>query len=266
MKDEKALLFYEKMRDKHSEMIKKHTIQIFLFIDENNIKPHGSGVLLKFNSKFYIWSAAHVLEKKYREQLCVISGQQEIMFIGNRVKCTSHSNWSHIDMGIIELTQNQADDLSIHYQFLENSAVKVNHQAIEGEFYSVVGFPETKTKLKYKSDILNRGILSHKTSVVMDKMTYSKLKTSSNTNILINYSKCIYYEKKEVVGSATVPYGISGCGLWYHDIEGITISEHGIEFPYYLIGIMIEWPPEDRTKLKATKIDPFHYNCMELNA
>lgn len=255
--EEEIMLLYENEKNRHIERIMKHTIQIFRYINSTKIEAHGSGVLVNSESKFFILTAAHVLEKKFRDQLCVFSNNQEVQFIGNRVKCTSSDSSMDIDLGIIELTKNQATQIKSHYQFLNSSKMQSHHQLIEGEFYSVIGFPASKTKIKYGTRKLKRGALAHLTNAISNTSEYSRLTTNPDTNILISYSKNIYNEKTKITGTAPTPYGISGCGLWFHEIENLEVCEQGIKLPYYLVGIMIEWPEKDRTKMKATKIDPF---------
>ncbi|WP_281233817.1 hypothetical protein [Flavobacterium gelatinilyticum] len=137
------------------------------------------------------------------------------------------------------------------YSFLQADDLAINHAFKDGEYYTFLGYPSSKSKVLYKTDIFEATTFFYFTSSVKIDQ-YSKLNRNPAVNVMAFYNKkSAYNGKSNTFGTGPDLHGISGCGLWFTDPTHL-IS--GIIKPK-LTAIMTDWPVKNRSVVIGTRID-----------
>ncbi|WP_452231673.1 hypothetical protein [Lacinutrix sp. MEBiC02595] len=242
-------LFFNKQESLIKEMVK--TTILFFIVDENK-KPNalGTGVLVKIESDYYIWTAAHVIDNDIRNIAISISGNKAIYPGGVWIKNENNDrNNDDIDVAILKLNSETTKDLIKHYTFLDEKKILFNHKVEELPLYSINGFPSKMNKPKYKEENINLNIFCHSTSGISNPDEYTALQKDVNKSILLNYNKSQYLSKSKKTNNSIALNGMSGCGLWYYKFT----PSGGLE--YFLVGIFNERALKNHQRLIASRTD-----------
>ena len=236
-----------------------HTIPIFHKKDES-IKLRGTGVLIEFESEYFLVSAAHVLEMDISDQILIQSSEETLQPLNKFAKLSSHINeladrkYDKIDLAVIKFFSSELlDQLRLSKQFLSANLITENHQDNEGLVnYMIFGYPEYGISIKSQigftaidSEIM---VLPTRLSGFKD---FEKYGCNSNDHLFVEHFKNATLNNGKKSLKNVEPNGVSGCGLWYID-SNYFLENRAIK--YYLVGITIEYQKKYHRVLIATKM------------
>lgn len=246
-------IFFNKQEQLFKEMAKT-TILFLIVEDVKSPKALGTGVLVRVDSDYYIWTAAHVIDKNIRDIAIPIGGSNVTYPGGKWIKNKSENRSSDdIDIAILKLNTETAKTLSKYYTFLDKSKILLNHKVEELPLYSINGFPAKRNKKEYNEDKINLNIFCHSTSGITNPNEYADLNVDLNKSILLNYNKTQYMSELKATHNSIALNGMSGCGLWYYKFT----PSGGLD--YFLVGIFNERTLKNNQRLIATRNDIYIY-------
>lgn len=223
-----------------------------LLTDTSNYKVHGTGVFIQIQNHYFLISAAHVFDK-YRELFILLSSDYEIIKPGGIIfyNNVERRDKDGIDIAIMKLDNDCVPHLLRTYNFLQAEDLAINHIFQSEEYYTFLGYPVTKSKNIYKTDIFDVTTFFHFTTPEKQE-NYSKFNRHPAVNVVTSYNKKMAFNSKNnMFGTGPDLHGISGCGLWFTDPSNL-IS--GIIKPK-LTAIMTDWPIKNRSIIIGTRID-----------
>ncbi|MBJ2124361.1 hypothetical protein [Flavobacterium sp. IB48] len=223
-----------------------------LLTDTSNYKVHGTGVFIQIQEHYFLVSAAHVFDR-YRDLFIFLSEDYEIIKPGGTVFYNNPANRDKdgIDVAVLKLDDNCVSHILRRYTFLQAEDLAINHTFRDGECYTFLGYPTSKSKVLYKTDIFDATTFFYFTSPAKNE-EYSKLNRNPAVNVAAFYNKKLAYNgKNNTFGTGPDLHGISGCGLWYTDPSHLV---SGVIKPK-LTAIMTDWPVKNRYIIIGTRID-----------
>ena len=237
------------VKDKFAE-IKKSTIQNFHIIDFKsedtvNIEPFASGVLVFVNEMYYLFSAGHVFNNVDVNTLGFLDPETgDIMQLDGNIAFIDPSieGQNMGDIAVVKLSSETVDDLlSIGYEFYSVDISCLNHMLNGDSLYLIFGYPVSKSKPVYNTNILKREPLGLILEPCLDVKIYNRCGFKPNVNLLFHFHRNDLINEEGQRASAPIPNGISGCGVWHVDSEGVL----------KLVGIMFEWEHKESIMMGA---------------
>lgn len=223
-----------------------------LLKNRSNYKQHGTGVFVKIESKYFLFTAAHVLDDIDDIFIPLNKGAYLLKPGGKIIKNdpnTSREN-DELDLGILILDEFSTQDILSQYTFLECENIEINHNPSHFLNYLIFGYPTTwSNKSMTKNSFHTRPFIHH--TKCIKKEDYRKYNRKEYLNLIVEYDRqnTINLKSKSLSFGPNL-FGISGCGLWY-------INPFDLNSSPKLVGIMNEWSTINRNKLFATRIDAF---------
>ncbi|MDP5199017.1 hypothetical protein [Flavobacterium sp. DG2-3] len=223
-----------------------------LLTNSSNYKVHGTGVFIQIQDHYFLVSAAHVFDR-YRDLFIFLSKDYEIIKPGGTTFYNNAVNREKdgIDVAVLKLDDYCVPHILRRYNFLQAEDLAINHIFKDGECYTFLGYPTTKSKVIYKTDIFDSTTFFYFTSPANNE-EYSRADRNPAVNVITSYNKKLAYNSKNnTFGTGPDLHGISGCGLWYTDPLHLT---EGTIKPA-LTAIMTDWPIKNRRVIIGTRID-----------
>lgn len=241
---------YRSLQLSSLNLMKSYTC--ILLRDMSNYKVHGTGVFIQIQKHYFLVSAAHVFDK-FRELFIPLSRDYEIIKVGGEIYNHSAVNRDkdEIDVAVMKLDNKCVPHLLQVYNFLQADDLAINHKFENKEYYTFLGYPATKSKILYRTDIFDSTTFFHFTTPERSEI-YQKFNRNPAVNVITSYNrKFSFNHKKNIFGTGPELHGISGCGLWF--VNPFDLST-GITKPK-LTAIMTDWPIKNRDIIIGTRID-----------
>jgi hypothetical protein len=241
---------YKSLQLSSLNLMKSYTCM--LLTDTSNYKVHGTGVFIQIQNHYFLISAAHVFDK-YRELFIPLSKGYEIIMPGGTTYNHKAANRDKdaIDIGVMKLDNDCISHLLRAYSFLQADDLAINHIFQSEEYYTFLGYPSTKSKVSWNTNIFETNSFFHFTTPKRNE-EYSKFNRNPAVNVVTLYNrKLSFNHKKNIFGTGPDLHGISGCGLWFTDPLDLSM---GIIKPK-LTAIMTDWPIKNRSIIIGTRID-----------
>ncbi|MCC7526605.1 MAG: hypothetical protein IT250_17405 [Chitinophagaceae bacterium] len=219
-KDRKLLLFekakFENIRN-ISESILNSTIQLFFDDKKGHPRATGSGVLFELANKHFVFTAAHVIAENPDDTYAIIG--HNAAYLGGMLHSVTlpmsrNRNDDKIDLAIIELDPIVAERLTAEYKFQTVNDILLNHTANESTQYLSIGYPVTKTKKIWGSNII-RTIPFIYNSKAQLNFKYQNFGFDTKTHIAIGFNREVISDSNSNIHLAPDLKGISGSGIWY---------------------------------------------------
>lgn len=223
-----------------------------IMLDKANYKAHGTGVFIQIQEHYFLVSAAHVMDR-HGEFFIFLSQEYEIIYPGGDtyINRTENREKDELDIAVLRLDDDCLPHIKRSYSFVQAEDLAVNHIFQPWEYYSFLGFPASKAKVKYTTDIFGITILFHFTAPIGAEY-YEEFGRNPYVNVVATYNrKQVYDGSKGSYGTGPDLYGISGCGLWFTDPSDLAA---GIIKPK-LTAIMTDWSTKNRNIIIGTRID-----------
>ncbi len=241
-----------KMRIRAAAVISSSTC-IILDSESNETKFVGSGVFVKVTDSYFLLTAKHVV-KDYFENLSIPISNTKISFIrGDLIVNLKEEPGDKIDFAFWKLEASFVEDIKQKYEFITEQELGINHQSDSHPTYHAIGYPATKVKYNRIADEDRYQIFSYNT-VLSDEELYQDFKCNTTNNLIINFDKKNSFNSYN--GNKTVPvnpFGMSGGGLWHIPLQPFNNGK----IIKSLVGILTEWPIQNRKHMIATRIDFF---------
>lgn len=127
-----------------------------LLTDTSNYKVHGTGVFIQIQEHYFLVSAAHVFDR-YRDLFIFLSEDYEIIKPGGTIFYNNPANRDKdgIDVAVLKLDDNCVSHILRRYTFVQAEDLAINHTFRDGECYTFLGYPTSKSKVLYKTDIFD---------------------------------------------------------------------------------------------------------------
>ena len=228
------------------------------FTKENNVViPHASGVFIKVEDFYFLFTAAHVTDDYHHNDIFIRIDNKTSRKLGGKWTVNDPKDkreTDRIDTAVLKLDEISIEKVKATYEFLDISEVGINHNFELMSEYQLVGFPASQSKYnKSKNEIKSKSFLF--TTMPAEKAIYEELKCEDFTNFIVKYhKKKVEDYKTGKLQTGPDLYGISGSGLWYTPEQ---LRKKGERVEKKLVGIMTEWSTENRKYLIGTRIDLF---------
>jgi hypothetical protein len=223
-----------------------------LVTDVNNrFELKGSGVLVRFGSEIFLFTAAHVLDEPF-----LWSGTPE-GFVPLPAKAIMSSSRNgrrqddRADVGIVPIPQDLHQTLATG-SVLTSSDLDIDDLSIDApatKHYLVVGYPASKAKFNFRERCVRFEALVL-TSKSAGARAYKKIGVTDSTHLVLDF------EKKTSTapdGHSIAPdlFGASGGGIW-----NLGNEYHAAGDGARLVGIGIEWHRREKA-IVGTRIAVF---------
>lgn len=223
-----------------------------IMLDKTSYKAHGTGVFIQIHENYFLVSAAHVMDK-HGEFFIFLSQEKEIIYPGGDtyINRTEDREKDLLDIAVLRLDGDCLPHIKRSYSFVQAEDLAINHIFQPWEYYAFLGFPASKAKVKYKTDIFGITTLFHFTAPIGAEY-YGEFGRNPYMNVVATYNKKQVYDgSKGTYGTGPDLYGISGCGLWFTDPSDLA---SGTIRPK-LTAIMTDWSVKNRNIIMGTRID-----------
>ena len=223
-----------------------------LFKNLNSYKQHGTGVFVKIDTKYFLFTAAHVLDDIKDLFIPTRNGDVLIKPGGKILKNNANNTRKNdeLDLGIMILDDLTVKDLIDDYNFLDQTHIEINHNPMNFNCYLIFGYPSSWSK----KSMLRKSFHSipfFTFTKCIEKSEYKKLNRTDTLNLVLEYDrKNTPNLKSKTMSFGPDLFGISGCGLWF-------LNPNDLNSEPKLIGIMNEWSTINRKLLSATRIDAY---------
>lgn len=210
------------LQDEYSDKIAeigKSTVPLFYYDKKNKIQIAGSAVFVKFQTNYYLISAAHVLAEQL-ESTFTLTEYDGVYVNGNYLysplPLSGTRNDDKIDLMVVQLDTLGQEKLLSWYIPVTEDQLGVDHELGNTFRYFFYGYPKTRTRIKWNTNLID---ISHQAYAGTPEINfdYERFGFSSKHHIAIKFDGNAL--------SADIPHlhlipdltGISGSGLWYLD-------------------------------------------------
>ena len=212
------------------------TCQFFKQDGQGGMNPFASGVMVEFGPSRYILTASHVIEDWSKaSRLFVPVGEAFVSFNGHAYG-TEMDNKNRYDIAYIKLTPEVVTVLRLWYRFIPNHKMLHHNKSFFEPNYCVFGYPVSNKK-KEGEKIKTFGS-AYFCLPCQDKVFKYYGLNPFNHYALEAQGKGVDIKTNKEVKHKTEYYGLSGCGLWYVDLD---YKRNKMKSSAQLIGIMIEF-------------------------
>jgi hypothetical protein len=219
--------------------------------DAEKSEQIGSGVVIKISGQTFLLTAAHVADFK-SDGLLMIPGREEFfspsgIYTTMNMPVSGSREDDKFDVAYICLDNNSASGLHSSCKILEHEDLYLGEDSPRRYFYTFIGFPWRKTKVK-DGEIATD--LTSMTSTEIHESEYAALGLNRSQHLVIQFNrKRTFSERNKRVETFPSPSGMSGGGvyMWSED----ALKTQPIRLP--LAGIANEFIPE-KGLLIATRL------------
>lgn len=115
-----------------------------------------------------------------------------------------------------------------NHSFMTVANISTHHRIHPNNIYFLVGYPSSKTKLKYNTTEIQGIPLYYFEITCFENEIFEKLDVAKHSHILLKYDQKNILDEKNKVITGPFPQGCSGCGIWH------------LSNPNYIFGNKIE--------------------------
>jgi len=212
------------------------TCQFFKEDGKGGVTPFASGVMVELGPSSYILTASHVIEDwSNASKLFVPLADTHVSVVGHAYGTTMDKE-NKYDIAYIKLTPELARLLRYTYRFMPIHKMLHHWKSLLEPNYCIFGYPVINQK---KVD----GAVKTFGSAYFSLPCQDKVFEYYGLNPLAHYAfefqgKAVNIQSNKVEKIKTEHYGLSGCGVWYVDIE---FKHNKFKSSAQLIGIMMEF-------------------------
>jgi len=212
------------------------TCQFFKEDGKGGVTPFASGVMVELGPSSYILTASHVIEDWSNASKLFIPLADDYISIAGHAYGTEMDKQNRFDIAYIKLTAQLATVLRYSYRFIPAHQMLHHDKSLLEANYCVFGYP-----------VINNKQVDGKTktfgSAYFLGLSQDKVFNYYGLDPLRHYAFEFQRKARSIKdGQAekikTEHYGLSGCGVWYTDIE---FKGNKFRSSAHLIGIMMEF-------------------------
>lgn len=195
-----------------TEQYKKYNYPLFIVNDRDEPEQIGTFLMLRTGTSHYLLTAAHVASECNLRGYHTFAGDKWIEFSGELLK-TDGLDDDVYDVAVLKVNENVpvSDFNAVTEEML------MAPDSSLGKIFSFMGYPASKTKIDRPSKHLKTILhVYYNTSCQQDVYTKAGLKPHHHIAITFNKKKCLTDDQQNIVFPD--PQGMSGGGIWLHDI------------------------------------------------
>lgn len=233
-----------------TNFLERHVIPIFRLDENNNPDLFGSGVISRLDDRFYLITAAHVLDYCDKGVFLLIEGLhgkplEGASIVTGKKHGTTRSD-DKVDIGFIRLTEREINCIGAD-NFLDLDNISGPPMEINTTIFLVLGYPARDQIRNQLEHTIEAPLTMFMTSHAVES-SYKLTNTNHNSHILLRYSRKTIATKNSI-GSPPDYRGMSGGGVWPLSI----FYEPLKEYPPLFAGIIIEQPRKYKSSLLVTR-------------
>lgn len=200
-----------------------------LYIERRGIYEQvGTGFIVRFVSRHYLVTAAHVLDIQKESPLFVYTSPREIRRIDGISRSTVHEGGRQVDMldvGVVKLS----NSASPPYPGVRKVAMEINMLAPglqrHAATYLLLGFPSTKNRLnRVTRDVVSKGFAWEGRSASPE--IYQKIGISEEHHLALAFDRKVGLRADGSPVDFPKPQGMSGAPIWLlHRDEDMGLKE-----------------------------------------
>lgn len=222
-------------------LARKNSTRPLFYVDDHHNPDHwGSCTLLKVSDRYFIVTAAHVLDA-WINTSCYIPNDngfyelKPLLLFATPLPYTRNRDDDKIDIGFVEIGVSDLPS-GIKSQFIDINDVAVVDHREEKRWFAVIGHPLTKTHTDHSKQHVK----------VKKPFTFNSIQASKDVQTRLGFpsdSLVLHFQQSKVFSDdllrmqAPKPKGISGGAIWELPVVG---NRHLTETKEKLVGIVIE--------------------------
>jgi hypothetical protein len=232
-----------------TDAIERHVTAIFTHRDDGRLDFEGSGLFARLENRYYIITAAHVLDAC--ESGCFVRGAQQTgqALYGTRVvtgrPVGKTRDDDKFDIGFIRLSEDEVEGIGAT-AFLDLTYTVDGPPAEPVEVIVAVGFAARDQTVENETV---RTKLTMFTTGPESEHAYRLAKADPRSHLLVRYKRKGMHFNGEYYGSAPSLTGLSGGGLWQVHLQ----QEVRVDTPPALAALIVEQPATYQTSIFATR-------------
>jgi hypothetical protein len=199
----------------------------------------GSGVLIQVSSKFFLLTAAHVLDRGAHTTLYVAGRNGLVTLHGQGFRAMPPSkgrDYDKLDVGFVLLFDATVAELQHGHSFLCAQDLDVSGLPQDVYTYAFVGYPETRNRPRPNHKIRLGGMMVSVSPCPME--THRREELSPSIHLIGNFDQSRMANNQNKIVVAPQPYGMSGGGIWcWRSRNDLLLPVHHGRF----VGIAIAW-------------------------
>jgi hypothetical protein len=234
----------------------RYVIPVFQLNDRDKPNSEGSGVLARLGDRFYLVTAAHVLDA-CTTGVFIPQGRHGIIpLTGNSIvtgrKPGTTRLEDQVDIGFIRLSDEETSRFGSEC-FLDLEHVTAPPMPNKTTMFVVLGFPARDQEDDFQNSTITTPLTNFMTGHA-DERAYCLAGVDQRANILLKYVPKNIVTKRSI-GSPPDFHGISGGGVWPVSI----FDEPDIDSPPVFAGIVVERPEKYASALLVTRSTVIKY-------
>jgi len=225
-----------------SKIIKDYTPILFYkdFNTNNQLQAWATGVLVKLKNKYFLFTAAHIIENILPETIGIML-DDVFQVLGGTVRHTElldSRGGKIIDICIWEIEKDVAKNIESKMKFFSLDNFNKDLQTYSGTNYLVWGYPYKNVKVLPSNPNIKSTPLILLSKLVSDR-NYENIGYDYDKNLVLEYKRHeIRKSASDKIEQGRKPKGCSGCGIWV--IPNLCV-EKGKTPPHILAGIMTKY-------------------------
>lgn len=230
------------LRKEASIEVSNFTMPLFFKNNKSEAEFASSSILFTHKNRYFIITATHTVERfpnnlhyYYKDEIMPpLIGDWTIILR----KEAEFSKDSNIEAAILEINLETAKEITNNSSFITIDDISTHHKIHPQNIYFLVGYPTSKTKLKYGTTEIRGVPLFYFDITCFDDDIFKKLNVEKYSHILLKYEQnnLLDEESKKITGP--FPKGCSGCGLWLLSNQNYILRNRIIP---KLAGLFIEY-------------------------
>ncbi len=212
------------------------TCQFFKPKDNRTTVPFASGVMVELDNSAYILTASHVIEDWSNDSKLFIPFEDTYISVIGHAHGIESDKLHHLDVGYIKLAPKIVPLLNQFYRFIPLKQMMHDDKSLLEANYCIFGYPVVNQK-KVGDEMKTYGS-AYFTKPVKDKV-FDYYGLNAYSHYVFEFKgKAINTINNQQEKIKTEHYGLSGCGVWYIDIQ---LKKKKLCSSAHLIGIMTEF-------------------------
>ena len=222
-------------------LARKESARPLFYVDDHGNPDHwGSCTLLKVSERFFVVTAAHVLDAwintcGYLPNGNVFYELRPRLMFSTPLPCTRNREDDKVDIGFVEIGVSDLPS-NIRSLFIDLSDVAVVEHREEKRWFAVIGHPLTKTHTDYGKQHVKVKKPFTFTSIQSDQKVREKLDFPADA-IVLHFQQSKVFSDDQVMMHAPKPKGISGGAIWELPVVD---NRYLADNKEKLVGIVIE--------------------------
>jgi hypothetical protein len=212
------------------------TCQFFKEDGKGGVTPFATGVMVEFGPSCYILTASHVIEDWSKASKLFVPLEEAYVSVTGHAYGTEMDKKNRYDIAYIKLKPEMAKLLRYSYRFIPAKKMLHHNKSFFEPNYCIFGYPVINQK-KVDGKIKTFGSAYYSLPCQDKVFEYYRLDPLAHYAFEFQ-GKGVNIQSNKTEKIRTEHYGLSGCGVWYVDID---FKRNKFKSSAQLIGVMTEF-------------------------